>query len=637
MTVFLVQTAWLVPLYPLLASLLSFLWSPGLISRTGPRPCGYLNLLFVSIAFVHSTLALVGLHSNAAAGAEALYRPLVFSWTWLDTAGLRVGFDGLITEPALLAMTVITGLHVLTQIYAIGYLEMDWGWPRFFGSLSFFEAGLCALVLTDSIFFSYLLLELLTLGTYLIVGTWYNQPLVVKGARDAFLTKRIGDLILLAGLVALLPLTGTWNFHGLQAWAADLLNNQRPLPPGFTLVLLALVAGPMGKCAQIPLHLWLDEAMEGPLPSTVLRNSVVVAGGAWVLLRLEPLLELSPFVQAVLVVVGGTTALVSSLIALAQIDVKRALSFLVSSWLGLLFVAVGLGGGAVADHLLLVYPLPMALLLMAVGAVVISNVTQDLTQLGGLWSRRPLIGLAFLTGAAGLMALPPFGGFAALRELLALTAASSSPVLLGAVVLITNALISAGLVRVFGQIWCGPTTPFTVRSPEVLWLMVLPTTVLMGLVLHLPQLLVLNGVFGLDPLPGWGPLALPLLLSTLVGGGLSGIFYLRPHPMVQLPATLGGLQDWLAHDLQTERFYHRTVVALVVQLARLSAWSDRQLVDGFSGATGHAALQGARRLSLTTSGRSQAYALTLVLGVLLMAAWLLARSPAVAPLATGAL
>ncbi|MFN9870574.1 MAG: NAD(P)H-quinone oxidoreductase subunit F [Cyanobacteriota bacterium] len=623
MTLLPAQTAWLVPLYPLVASLLSLLWSPGLISRTGPRPCGYLNLTLVSVAFVHSASALMALHSNSAAGAAALYKPLTFGWTWLDTAGLRVGFDGLITEPALIAMTVITGLHVLVQIYAIGYLEMDWGWPRFFGSLSFFEAGLCALVLTDSLFFSYVILELLTLGTYLIVGTWYNQPLVVKGARDAFLTKRIGDLILLAGVIALLPITGTWNFHGLQAWAADQVNNGNPLPQILPLILLALIAGPMGKCAQIPLHLWLDEAMESPLPSTVLRNSVVVVGGAWVLLRLEPLIELSPLVQTVLVIVGGTTALVASLIALAQIDVKRALSFLVSSWLGLLFVAVGLGGISVADHLMLVYPLPMALMLMVIGAIVITNVTQDLTQLGGLWSKRPLMGLAFLTGAAGLMALPPFGGFAALSELMELTAESSHPLLLGVLVLFTNALISAGLIRVFGLIWGGRPSVFTTRSPEVLWLMALPTFVLMGLVLHMPQLLVINGVFALSPLPGWGPLAVPLLISTLVGGGLSAVFYLRPHPLAHLPAALGGLQDWLAHDMQTESFYHRTVVGLVVGLARLSAWMDERLVDGFSSATGSVALQGARRLSFTTSGRSQAYALTVVLGVLLMAAWLL--------------
>jgi len=627
MTVAALQAAWLIPLYPLLAAVASLAWSPGVISRTGPRPCGYLNLLMVAVAFGHSLVALTALHTNARAGAEALYRPITFSWTWLDTAGLHIGFDGLVTEPALIAMAVITGLHLLVQVYAIGYLEMDWGWPRFFGCLSFFEAGLCALVLTDSVFFSYVILELLTLGTYLIVGTWYNQPLVVKGARDAFLTKRIGDLILLAGVIALLPVAGTWNFHGLQGWAADLSNNGTPLPPGFQLILLALIAGPMGKCAQIPLHLWLDEAMESPLPSTILRNAVVVVGGAWVLLRLEPLLELSPLVQSVLVVVGASTAVVASLIALAQVDVKRALSFLVSSWLGLLFVAVGLGGFAVAEHLLLVYPLPMALLLMSTGTIVISNVTQDLTQLGGLWGKRPLVGMAFLAGAAGLMALPPFTGFAALRELLALTAASANPLLLGGVVLLTNALVSAGLIRIFGQIWAGRPTPFTARSPEVLWLMVLPTTVVMGLVLHLPQLLVRNGVYALTPLPGWGPLAWPLLLSTLVGGGLSAAFYLRPHGLAQLPASLAGLQDWLAHDMQTERFYHRTVVALVLALARFGAWSDRTLVDGFSGGTGAAALAGARRLSLTTSGRSQAYAFTLVLGVLLMAAWLIAGDP----------
>jgi NAD(P)H-quinone oxidoreductase subunit 5 len=625
MTVSLIETAWLVPLYPLVGALASLLWSPGLIARTGPRPSGYINLLMVAIAFGHSFLALLGLHGNSAAGAAALYAPPSFSWTWLNTAGLRIGFDGLVTEPALIAMTVITGLHVLVQIYSIAYLEMDWGWPRFFGGLSFFEAGLCGLMLTDSVFFSYVLLELLTVGTYLIVGTWYNQPLVVKGARDAFLTKRIGDLILLAGVIALLPVTGTWNFHGLQAWAADLTNNGQPLPLGFQWILLALIAGPMGKCAQIPLHLWLDEAMESPLPSTVLRNSVVVLGGAWVLLRLEPLIELSPLVQGVLVVVGGTTALVAALIALGQIDVKRALSFLVSSWLGLLFVAVGLGGITVADHLLLVYPLPMALLLMAVGTVVISNVTQDLTQLGGLWSRRPLMGMAFLAGAAGLMGLPPFGGFAALRELLALVAASPLPLVLGGLVLITNALISASLMRVFGLIWGGVPTPFTARSAEVLWLMVLPTLVLMGLVLHIPQLLVQIGVYQLTPVPGWGPWGVPLLLSTLVGAGSSAFFYLRPHPLAELPAGLGGLQHWLAEDMHTEAFYHRTVVALVVGLARLSSWSDAQLVDGFSSGTGGAALAGARRLSFTTSGRSQAYALTLVLGVLLMAAWLLAH------------
>jgi len=155
--------------------------------------------------------------------------------------------------------------------------------------------------------------------------------------------------------------------------------------------------------------------------------------------------------------------------------------------------------------------------------------------------------------------------------------------------------------------------------------MVLPTLLLMGLVLHIPQLLVQVGVYPLNPLPGWGLMGWPLLASTLVGAASSLFFYLRPHPLAELPSGLGGIQHWLAEDMHTENFYHRTVVALVVGLARISAWTDQRLVDGFSSATGGAAMAGARRLSLTTSGNSQAYALSLVLGVLVMAAWLLAR------------
>ncbi|WP_341882062.1 NAD(P)H-quinone oxidoreductase subunit F [Synechococcus sp. UW140] len=623
MQILLLKLVWLIPLYPLLSALLSLLWAPGLINKTGPRPAGYLNLLMVSVAFCHSILALITLHTNSAAGAQAIYAPASFQWNWIATANLNIGFDGLVTEPALIAMTVITGIHVLVQVYAIGYLEMDWGWPRFFGSLSFFEAGLCALVLTDSLFFSYVLLELLTLGTYLIVGTWYNQPLVVKGARDAFLTKRIGDLILLAGVIALLPITGTWNFHGLQAWAAEQTNNHHQLPLGFQWVLIALIAGPMGKCAQIPLHLWLDEAMESPLPSTILRNSVVVLGGAWVLLRLEPLIELSALVQLILVVVGGTTALVAALIALGQIDVKRALSFLASSWLGLLFMAVGMGNTTVADHLLLVYPLPMALILMSVGTVIISNVTQDLTQLGGLWSRRPLMGVAFLSGAVGLMAIPPFGGFAALRELLELASNSQQSLPLSLIVLTTVGLTSASLMRVFCLIWGGNPTQFTKRSAEVLWLMVLPSLILMGIVLHIPQLLLKIGVYDLTPIPGWGKLGLPLLITSLFGAGSSTFFYLRPHPLAELPAGLGGIQHWLAEDMHTEAFYQRTIVKLVVTLAKYSEWVDNNIIDRFSGGTGATALNLSRKLSLTISGRAQVYALTVVIGIVLMTAWIL--------------
>jgi NAD(P)H-quinone oxidoreductase subunit 5 len=605
MTASFFQTAWLVPIYPLIAAILSLAWSPGLIRRTGPRPAGYLNITCTLLSVIHVLLALAGSH-----GQE-----LSFSFDWLQTAGLTISFDGTVTPIALVGMLLITGLNFLAQVYSVGYLEMDWGWARFFACLSLFEAGLCALMMTDSLFLAYIILELLTLGTYLIVGTWYNQSLVVKGARDAFLTKRVGDLFLLAGVIALLPQAGTWNLRQLAEWAPT-----QAVTPVLTLTLLALVAGPLGKCAQMPLHLWLDEAMEGPLPSTILRNSVVVAGGAWVLVRLQPLVAVSPLVQSVLVSIGMVTAILAALIGIAQVDVKRAISYLVSSWLGLVFVAVGCGLPEVAGRMLLVYPLPMALLVMAVGTVIISNVTQDLTQMGGLWSRRPLMGIAFLVGGAGLVGLPPLGGFNGLSQLL--EALRDRQSLLVIPVLAVNALIAFALVRIFARIWGGRPNEMTVRSPEVLWLMVLPTMVVLGLTVHLPIWLQQAGLT-----IAWGPLAWPLVWSTVTGGAIAALVYLRPDAApVRLP--IPAVQEWLASDLHTETLYKRTIVALVAGIAAFSRWTERQVVDSLTGLAGLVAMLGGQALRYTTTGRTQGYAFTLLLGVLLLGALALLQPPA---------
>lgn len=206
----LAQSSWLIPCYPLLGASLSLLWFPSVIRRTGPRPAGYVNLLFTLVALFHSTIAL-----SACWGEPARFIQL----PWLTVADLQLSFPLELSPTTLGACTLVTLLNFLVQVYAIGYLEMDWGWGRLYALLALFEAGMVALVLCDSLFFSYMLLEILTLGTYLIVGFWFNQSLVVTGARDAFLTKRVGDLVLLMGVLALYPLTGSWNFSELALWA----------------------------------------------------------------------------------------------------------------------------------------------------------------------------------------------------------------------------------------------------------------------------------------------------------------------------------------------------------------------------------------------------------------------------------
>ncbi|MGB5772599.1 MAG: proton-conducting transporter membrane subunit, partial [Crocosphaera sp.] len=269
------QTIWLVPLYALLGAIFAIPWSPGIIRQTGPRPSGYVNILMTLGALVHSLIALV----------ESWQQPATYlSFPWLHAADLDIAFDIEISSITIGALVLITGLNLLAQIYAIGYMEMDWGWARFYSLLALFEAGMSTLVLCNSLFFSYVVLEILTLGTYLLIGLWFNQSLVVTGARDAFLTKRVGDLILLMAVVALLPLAGTWNYSELATWAQTTTID----PNIATLLCLALIAGPLGKCAQFPLHLWLDEAMEGPMPATILRNTIVVSTGAWVLIKLQP-------------------------------------------------------------------------------------------------------------------------------------------------------------------------------------------------------------------------------------------------------------------------------------------------------------------------------------------------------------
>ena len=219
------------------------------------------------------------------------------------------------------------------------------------------------------------------------------------------------------GVVALLPLTGTWNFDELRQWAVTGLDSGTIQPTNLTLISLALIAGPLAKSAQLPLHLWLDEAQEGPLPASTLRNSIVVVTGAWVLIQIQPLVALSPLTTLVLITIASATAIAGSLIAIAQIDVKRILSYSVSAYMGLAFIAIALGELKIAYLFLFLYAIAMALLMMSIGTIVLSNVTQNVKLLGGLWSRRPIPGMGFLTGTLCFVAVPPFGTFWALAPL----------------------------------------------------------------------------------------------------------------------------------------------------------------------------------------------------------------------------
>lgn len=593
------NTIWLIPCYPLLGMGLSVFWSPGISRRTGPRPAGYFNALMTFLALSHSFLALFAIKNQS---------PQYFSASWLDAANLHIDFEWSVSLTKIVALIVVTGLNLLAQIYAVGYLEMDWGWARFYSLLALFEAGICTLIITNSLFFSYVMLEILTLGTYLIIGYWFNQSLVVTGARDAFLTKRVGDLFLLMGVVALYPLAGTWNYQELTIWA----ETAEISPTVATLLSLTLVAGPVGKCAQFPLHLWLDEAMEGPLPATILRNAVVVCTGAWVLIIVQPVIAISPIGLTATIAIGAITAIGASLIAIAQTDIKRILSYAVSAYLGLVFIAVGVGETQIAFTLLLTYSIAMALLVMAVGNIVISNITQNVLLLGGLWSRRPITGLSYLVGVAALIAIPPFGSF---WTLLSLTDVlwTTQPWLAG-VVLTVNGLMAFSLLRLFCLVFAGKTKQMTVRSPEELWLMVLPTTITAGFALHLPLFMA-----NWNLIPEWETVnltpALVLVASSFVG--LIGAIFVYGNRRPQLAFIPQGIKDFFAYDCYTVKAYQATIVFVVNVVSKLIAWFDQYVVDGLVNLIGLVTMLSGQGLKYNNSGATQFYMLSIVGGVAL--------------------
>jgi NAD(P)H-quinone oxidoreductase subunit 5 len=601
---FLLELSWWIPCYGLVGAILTLPWSVGIIRRTGPRPAAYFNLLMTVLALGHELFVLQATWNQP---------PQHLMLHWFHAADFDLSFSLELSSVSVGAAILITGFSLLALIYGLGSMEIDWALARFYALMGFFEAAMSGIALSDSLFLSYALLEMLTLSTYLLVGFWYAQPLVVTAARDAFLTKRVGDILLLMGVVALATLTGSLNFSDLTEWAwADTTD----LPPwAATLLGLALIAGPIGKCAQFPLHLWLDEAMEGPNPASILRNSVVVACGAYVLIKMQPVLSLSPVVLTTLIVLGAMTAIGASLVAIAQIDIKRALAHSTSAYLGLVFIAVGMGQTEVALLLLFTHAVAKALLFLSVGGVLSNTVTQDVTEMGGLGRKLPLTMISYVVGAVCLVALPPMGQFWALLQWI--DGFWILPAWLAVVVLVVNGLTAFSLTRVFGLVFAGEAQPKTRRAVEVSWLLAVPMVSLLIINLLVPLMLQQWGLLPDRSIMDWQMAAL-LALSTLLGYGGGTLLYLNPQWKKPIKLPSPAFQHLLEQDFAILRIYQLSVVFGVSVLSQLTAWIDRYIVDGMVNLVGLVTLFSGEGLKYVGFGKSQLYVMTILLGMMLI-------------------
>ena len=419
-----------------------------------------------------------------------------------------------------------------------------------------------------------------------------------------------------AGVIALSSIAGSLDFDDLYKWCdtTDISDLTK------TLIGLALIAGPIGKCAQFPLHLWLDEAMEGPNPASILRNSVVVTGGAYILIKVHPILYLSPVVTTTLMAIGTVTAIGATLVSIAQIDIKRTISYSTSAYLGLVFIAIGAKWINVALFLLFAHAISKALLFMSVGCVILTTNNQDVNEFGGLAKSMPATTISFIVGALAMTGVFPLGGFWAFHQGFK-SLWLEYPWAIG-VMLIVNGLTAFNLARVFGLVFLGKTQPKTRRAPEVPWPLALPMIFLTVFTLLTPAIMWQSAL-----LPDLDDISLfeycSISLSTALGFLVGGLLYFRAD-RTPVKLSLPWVQELLTYDFYVETIYEKTIVGLVVWLSKLTAWIDRYIVDGFVNLVGFATIFSSEGLKYGTSGQMQNYALTItvsagVLGV--MIAW----------------
>ena len=608
MTDFLLNYSWIIPIYSLVGALLSLPWSLGIVRQTGPRPAAYFNILMTVVAFIHGSIIFNLVWTRPAQQ---------FVFHWLQVADLDLTLSIELSPVSFGALELVTGISLVVQIYALGYMEKDWSLARFFALMGFFEASLAGLALSDSLLLSYCLLEALTLSTYLLVGFWYAQALVVTAARDAFLTKRVGDIALLMGIVALSNYGEGLNFSQLESW----VEGHQLEPTVAALLGLALIAGPISSCAQFPLNLWLDEAMEGPNPAGIMRNSIVVSAGAYVLIKLEPATTLSTVSADALIIIGVITAIGTSLMAIAQIDIKRALSHSTSAYMGLVFIAVGLRQVDIAFLLLFSHAIAKALLFMSAGSVILTTNNQNVSEMGGLWSRMPATSISFLVGSAGLLTFAPLGMFWTYDRWF--SGSWDTDWWLLSIVMFVNLFSAINLTRLFRVIFLGKPQVKTRRAPEAPWQMSVPMVAL--------TIVVLLATLAPIQWPLWLSPNIPLSLKQpelvtqyapplLIGSGVMGciIGFVIPVGRAWARSSNIGLrfvQDLLAYDFYIEKIYEVTIIAAVSNLAKITSWIDRYIVDGVVNLISLATIFGSNALKYNTTGQSQFYIATIVIGM----------------------
>lgn len=404
----LLSIALLIALLPLAGAIIA-----GLLGKRIGRVCTHTILIsFIAISFFLSCYLFKVMVLDGHATVDGTF------YTWATAGMLRFDVAFLLDRLSATMIMIVLFVSLMVHIYTVGYMKDDPGYTRFFSYVSLFTFSMLMLVLADNFLLLFFGWEGVGLVSYLLIGFWFDREAAVFGSLKAFIVNRIGDIGFILAMAAVLMYFGTLSYHDVFPQVTSVAAKTMTLYSNhevsvITVICLLLFFGAMGKSAQVPLHVWLPESMEGPTPiSALIHAATMVTAGIYMVARMSPLFEYSPVALSTVLIIGGTTAFFMGLLAITQYDIKRVIAYSTISQLGYMAVALGASAYNAAIFHLITHAFFKALLFLAAGSVIMAlHHEQDMRKMGGLARYMRITYITFVIGSLALCAIPPFSGF----------------------------------------------------------------------------------------------------------------------------------------------------------------------------------------------------------------------------------
>jgi NADH-quinone oxidoreductase subunit L len=635
---------WMILLFPLLGFTVLSLFGEGIKRDKEDNGAGILACVTVLISFGLSVWAVVSmLHLPAGEGglrfaSPSLGRPGTTSegWTWIEAGPFRIPFSLLLDPLSAVMILTVTGVGALIHIYSLGYMAHDEDRVRYFSYLNLFTFFMLLLVLGGSLPLLFVGWEGVGLCSYLLIGFWYRKKSASDAGMKAFIVNRVGDVGLILGMTVAFHAWGTLDLFDLADNASRLPHEALGEMGIATVVCLLLFVGACGKSAQIPLHVWLPDAMEGPTPvSALIHAATMVTAGVYLVARLGPLYMRSATALAVVAVVGTVTALVAATVALVQTDIKKVLAYSTVSQLGYMFLACGVGAFGVGIFHLFTHAFFRALLFLGSGSVIHAmSGEQDMRKMGGLRTKVPWTFWTFLIGTLTIAGIPLLAGFYSKDEILESALGAHRSVLFG-VGLFTALLTAFYMFRLlfmtfFGRFRGDHETEHHVHESP--WTMLVPLVALAVGCLVVGQIPVPHFVEPAFRLAEHEVLRRPLWLPWVASGaalvGIVVAFYLYV-TFVDLPGKIASALHPLYRLFDAKYFfddvYNWFASRVVVGGSESLLWKrlDAGLIDGAVNGAGTVTAVVARGLRGMQTGLVRGYAVVILGGAVALLGYLL--------------